>query len=161
MAVLCPDMVETSSYETGGMNKDRWGPYQSLTGHEGPNRCFWCGGEARGKRYCCQKHQWEYYRHFFWPYARDWCLERYGGRCTDCGDPALEAHHIEPLNGEPRHVNIKNRPENLVALCYSCHGKRHAAVPIDGRLEKAPDKIRAKDGFAEAVGRGQLVLLEV
>ena len=35
-------------------------------------------------------------------------------------------HHLDPLGGERRIWNKKNRPENLVALCSSCHGIQHA-----------------------------------
>lgn len=60
--------------------------------------------------------------------------------CADCGvgDARsqgrdgyrnLEVHHIDPLNGEDRNHNVKNRPENLVVLCHDCHVKRHHPEP--------------------------------
>lgn len=60
--------------------------YQVLTGYEGTGRCFWCGGELRGKlkRYC-YGHMILYYRYFEWGSARRWCIERSEGRCANCG----------------------------------------------------------------------------
>mgnify|MGYP001356903944 CR=1 FL=1 len=40
----------------------------------------------------------------------------------------LEAHHIDPLNGDKRHINIKNRPENLICLCNKCHSHINSKV---------------------------------
>ena len=131
------------------MPKDSYGEYQLLTGLEAPGRCFWCGCEVgKRRRYCCEDHSDEYYRHFFWASAAGWCVVRAHHFCADCGGTATLAHHIIPLGGAFRPWNILNRPENLAALCYSCHGRRHAQKPIDGRLEKA-------------LARGQLVLMEV
>ena len=90
--------------------------------------CFWCGGilPPRRRRYYCDAHQDEYYRHFWWISAQPWCMERYNHTCADCGKRAEEAHHIIPLpEGATRTVHPLNRPENLVALCCKCHGKRH------------------------------------
>jgi len=142
------------------MPKDSYGEYQLLTGLEGPRQCFWCGCEVgKRRRYCCEEHQAEYWGHFSWAYAAPRCQQRADNKCADCGGFAGISHHITPLGGETRAFNIKNRPENLAALCHSCHGRRHAAAPIDGRLEKAPPP---PQGTVErAIARGQLVLVEV
>ncbi len=112
--------------------KDCFGTYTVLTGHEGSGGCFWCGGafpDKRRRRFCCEACRLEYDRHFFWPVAAAWCLERASYKCHDCGIAHfLVAHHIKPLNGAPRTYNILNLPENLIALCPTCHGKRHAGM---------------------------------
>jgi len=136
--------------------EDRFGEYYSLTGLEAPRHCFWCGAEVDGRRrYCCEEHHELYLKHFRWPEASEWCLERYDFKCGDCPSDirkmfARRVHHIEPLNGELRLWNIKNRPENLIALCASCHGKRHAKLkePAPARLERE-------------IARGQLVFPEL
>lgn len=113
--------------------RDSFGDYSILTGYEGRGGCFWCGGpfpDKRRRRFCGEKCRQEYDRHFFWPVAAAWCLERAGYKCYDCGVKGLRlvAHHIKPLDGQQRTYNILNRPENLVALCPSCHGKRHSGM---------------------------------
>ena len=121
--------------------KDRWGEYQVCTGFEGSGKCWWCGGDfpdKRQRRYCSEKCSDEYYECFYWQWAVPAAIKRAGNKCEDCGycpqefhypellDPnPLEVHHLEPLQNEPRNFNVKNRPENLIVLCRSCHGKRH------------------------------------
>jgi len=118
-------------------HQDRYGEYYSFTGHEAPHRCFWCGIEVKGqRRYCCEEHQNLYLGHFRWPEASNACQKRQCGICGDCHkkySPStyytlLVVHHIIPLNGSLRLWNILNRPENLIALCPACHGKRHAEL---------------------------------
>jgi hypothetical protein len=110
------------------MPSDRWSEYKILSGHEDPESCFWCGVSVKAhRRYCCEEHRDLYYRHFYWPMASFWCLGRLK-KCADCGGHAHIAHHIEPLNGQYRLWNVRNRPENLVALCSSCHRKRHTSL---------------------------------
>lgn len=112
--------------------RDRFGTYRLLTGHEGPGRCFWCGAGVDGRRrYCCGEHTDLYWRHFIWSWAARWCLDRHGHTCVDCGETAVLAHHVVPLAGSSRVANILNRPENVVALCNSCHGKRHTGPKAD------------------------------
>ena len=113
-----------------------------LSGHEGTGRCHWCAGEfknKRQKRFCCKACMDAYYYEFFWTWA---CIRaiREHPYCADCGVTrresysdtgvyTLEVHHIEPLNGEYRTWNVKNRPENLVVLCHDCHVLRHKLPP--------------------------------
>ena len=48
----------------------------------------------------------------------------------------LEVHHIDPLNGEPRAVNVKNRQENLLPLCHECHwGPKYHGKKLPGPSE--------------------------
>lgn len=138
--------------------------YTVLTSYEGPERrCFWCGGELKGglKRYC-YGHMTEYYNHFNWGYAKDWCIERYEHRCANCGmhqhdipgvgyylKSGMEVHHIIPVNGESRYFSAYNLPWNLIALCHECHLDIHAAM----RIKKPPPDI-----FDLAFARGQAVM---
>ncbi len=104
--------------------RDRYGHYFNFTGHEGSG-CFWCGKEIKkNRRYCCKEHQDEYFKHFFWSDARDWCLERYDNTCQWCGSKeGLEVHHIDPVGKDGYGWHEKNRPENLIPLCIKCHGE--------------------------------------
>jgi len=122
--------------ETG---KDAVGTYHILTGHEGMGLCFWCGVGlvGRQKRYCKHNAHWrEYWRHFSWGFARDWCLERYDNRCANfrhVHSPyspalALEVHHIIPLEGHDRIWTPYNLPWNLIVLDHWCHVELHAAM---------------------------------
>lgn len=146
--------------------RDRYGEYQLLTGYEAPCRCFWCGCEVtKGRRYCCKEHGDQYHETFIWGYAVPACLKRQDYKCGDCGMPkattykeitetdyphTLLVHHIIPLYGSWRHANILNRPENLVALCPACHGKRHAFQNKPVRPQRPPN-------FEVARERGQLM----
>lgn len=111
---------------------DRWGKYSLLTGHEGPGRCFCCGKERKGnRRYCCDTCRDLYYLCFWWLVASWACLYNSGGICADCKEAhPLLVHHIIPLDGSPRAWNVLNRPDNLVALCDSCHQKRHNKIRL-------------------------------
>lgn len=74
-------------------------------------------------------------------YARDaqvvaWVLQRAGGFCEGCTEPApfitasgrpfLEVHHVVPLSAEG-----PDTPENAVALCPNCHRKVHHATQTE------------------------------
>lgn len=110
--------------------RDRFGHYFNFTGYEGTG-CFWCGKEIKkSRRYCCKEHQREYFKHFFWSDARDWCLARYDNTCQGCGTKDdLEVHHIDPVGNDGYGWHEKNRPENLIPLCIRCHGEtRRKAV---------------------------------
>ena len=128
--------------------------YTVLTGYEGTGKCFWCGGELKGKlkRYC-RGHMKEYYRHFEWNNARNWCCERQDGLCANCGvrhDYSLEVHHIVPLNGDVRYFTAYNLPWNLIALCRECHKDIH-------RVMRPPRAIKHFNSWEEAAKRGQML----
>jgi len=138
--------------------------YTVLTGYEGTGRCFWCGGELKGKlkRYC-RGHMEEYYRHFEWGSASRWALKRAGYVCENCGVGGeyilyglsrrynLEVHHIVPLNGRVRSFSAFNLPWNLIVLCHECHLAVHEAMrppkhhPMKG-FDSWDDAIKAGQG---------------
>lgn len=143
--------------------------YTVLTGYEGTGRCFWCGGELKGKlkRYC-RGHMKEYYRYFEWASARDWCIDRQEGICANCGAKAgeiigvekhgwflrrhsLQVHHIVPLDGMKRFFSAFNLPWNLMALCHGCHQEVHAVM-------RGANKPVPSDIFELAVQRGQSIM---
>jgi len=150
--------------------KDRYGFYSTFTGHEAGGHCFWCGAEiSSGDRYCCGEHHELYLERFHWPEALSKCIRESGGNCGDCGcdgktssrsQGILQVHHIQPLNGTERNWNILNQPENLIALCPSCHGKRHAKR--HAKLKPpAPEKSDEPGIYEVAKMRGQLIFEEV
>jgi hypothetical protein len=124
---------------------DRYGPIYLLTELEERGHCFWCGAAVtHGRRYCCDAHREKYHKYFHWPDASAWALERADGHCQHCGETKdLVVHHIEPLDGSLRLWNILNRPDNLIALCHSCHGKEHARLAGTLRLKTSEDKCQA------------------
>jgi hypothetical protein len=129
--------------------RDRFGNYKLLTGLEGSGKCWWCGGrfpDKRYRRYCSKICSDNYWNHFWWPWAVAEALKRANNKCQDCGAGGrgiyLEVHHLEPLNNEVRYMNIKNRPENLIVLCRSCHGKWHTK-PKKTKTELAIEKGQA------------------
>jgi hypothetical protein len=106
-----------------------------LTGHEKKKKCcFWCGKKLTGRqlRYCCTNHRTEYYRHFDWNYAADWCRKRYNYTCDICKShypldkSKFAVHHITPLRGRYRSFSVYNLPWNLQLLCVEDHKKIHA-----------------------------------
>lgn len=140
----CKEEIGGSNPPSSIIFRDRFGRYSLLTGLEAPGHCFWCGAAVKkGRRYCSEGHSDLYYKHFYWPAAARWCLERYQHRCADCSETAKVAHHLVPLNGSFRLWNVLNRPENLVALCYRCHGKRHSG----------PARVRIWRGWSLSNGR--------
>jgi 5-methylcytosine-specific restriction endonuclease McrA len=80
-----------------------------------------------------------YYYEYFWSWAAAKAVRdhRY---CEDCCGTRreFEVHHIEPLNGEYRTWNVKNRHDNLVVLCHDCHVLRHKAPPKPVELSRVP-----------------------
>ena len=68
-------------------------------------------------------------------WVNSWRPSRYNSqvilsKCSMCGDPATEAHHVTPqaaLKGAPNHV--KNARDNLMPLCTKCHDDMHASAP--------------------------------
>lgn len=134
--------------------------YVVLTGWEGTERrCFWCGGELKGKlkRYC-YGHMAIYYQHFEWGAARNWCCKRQEGFCANCGahwGVSLEVHHIVPLMGGVRYFTAYNLPLNLMGLCHICHHEVHDAM--------RPPRVNHNhncmlDPWLEAEARGQTLM---
>lgn len=65
---------------------------------------------------------------------REQVVKRDGNMCKDCGSHTkLLLHHVfgeqrAPIGPEYRDLLSEcNKPENLVLLCHSCHGKRHTS----------------------------------
>ena len=46
--------------------------------------------------------------------------------CAECGATAVDIHHIEfkGMGGDPS----KDRIDNLEALCWKCHDKKHGKI---------------------------------
>jgi len=140
-----------------------WGKtYSVLTGYEGTGRCFWCGKEFDEKskarhRHYCYGHMKEYYKHFEWLSARNWCCSRQDGLCANCDKRygySLEVHHIVPLNGGPRYFTAFNLPWNLIGFCHECHREVHAAM----RPPKLHYKYNSPDSWEEAIKIGQSIM---
>lgn len=56
------------------------------------------------------------------PNNRKLCIDNANGRCMDCNSMSeVSAHHIM-FRSE---VGIDDSPDNLIALCFSCHRKAH------------------------------------
>lgn len=138
--------------------------YNILTGYEPTGRCFWCGGVLKGKlqRYC-YGHMIKYYRHFSWPSAVSWALDRASHGCENCGIKEiavqvdswytrsnLEVHHIVPLNGKSRQFTAFNLPWNLAVLCHDCHQAIHAVMkPVKTKWAKNYDIFE----YARSIGQ--------
>lgn len=58
-----------------------------------------------------------------WERKRAWVFKRSKGKCERCGKVAVQVHHktYERLGYE--------LPEDLMAVCMSCHGKEHSEKP--------------------------------
>jgi len=161
------DLVHWDTYR----EHDSFGYFTVCTGFEGTGRCFWCGNEISGRRRYCghKKGCWsEYQRHFAWSYASHRAVKRANYKCENCGKDAvdipmiggkynersgLEVHHIIPLNGQDRSVNVYNIFWNLVCLCHDCHMELHAIM--------RPPKLDANcvpDGWEEASKVGQSIM---
>lgn len=58
-----------------------------------------------------------------WKRKRAWVFKRSKGKCERCGKAAVQVHHktYERLGYET--------PEDLMAVCMSCHGKEHSENP--------------------------------
>ena len=145
--------------------RDSFGTHAVITGFEGTGGCFWCGTELDGRRRFCGHHSghWTLYaKHFYWTYARSWCLKRYEYRCANCGyqevvppgnhpswyTHGLEAHHIIPLEGAQRASSPFNVPWNLICLCHTCHMGLHA-------LMRELSRPAPQDIFDLALAKGQ------
>ena len=65
-----------------------------------------------------------FYKSADWRRLSAWALAQSGWRCADCGGVATDVHHVVPIQtdeGWQRRLD----PDNVVALCVSCHNQRH------------------------------------
>lgn len=107
--------------------KDRWGVYHILSGHESPDACFWCGKPCRN-RFCSADCKLEYWRHYHWKEAREWCLERADRKCQKCGNrpikhPSLKIISYEAFLTEIRSFDkaiISKEEYNNIAFDFLC-----------------------------------------
>lgn len=100
--------------------------------------CWYCGNNVpkRRRKYCSDKCQVDYFEEniapLWWNFATKRALVNAGHKCQHCGGVMLlEVHHKESLKpGESRHNNLKNKQDNLIVLCRSCHSLQHKKVAI-------------------------------
>lgn len=78
--------------------------------------------------------------------VRQSVLSRAGYKCEDCGESAkLELHHLTYRTQTTRHdpdgvpIYGKETPEDLAALCRSCHYARHC--DINGAFWSDPEEM--------------------
>jgi len=145
--------AELERFDLGTVKINRQ-TYNVLTGYEGPERrCFWCGGELKGKlRRYCRGHMKLYYRYFMWQSASHHALWYAGHRCENCRHTyKLEVHHIVPLNGEKRDFSHYNLPWNLIVFCHQCHQEVHAVMR--GKPPLYIDKWQAAEEIGQSVMR--------
>lgn len=69
-----------------------------------------------------EKHR-EYIESDLWQLRRKNFLNDKNWKCEDCGNKAQEAHHVKYDNFAAE--NAMDEFQDLVALCSSCHKKRH------------------------------------
>jgi 5-methylcytosine-specific restriction endonuclease McrA len=128
---------------------DHWGLIYNMTGHEKVGDCYWCGSQAKKTkqyflRYCCKEHRLLYLTNFKWEFAVQNVFKRIKiddkYSCEKCNKVfskyKIEVHHIVPLKGALRFMNTKNRPENLLGLCDTCHVETHKALNSADRINK-------------------------
>jgi hypothetical protein len=136
--------------------------YTALTGYENTERrCWWCGGELKGKAlHYCRGHMKLYYNNFNWQYAAFEARKRAGDRCENCGASEgtigdrgagtlmtnLRVHHIVPLKGESRFFSAFNLPWNLVVLCHACHLEVHVAMRPPAKTSPTSYEIQIAKG---------------
>jgi 5-methylcytosine-specific restriction endonuclease McrA len=66
----------------------------------------------------------------YWEIVREVVLERYGEKCALCGNPhQLNVHHRDYSHRGMEHEHF----DDLIVLCYACHGKFHDKLPVSGR----------------------------
>lgn len=61
-----------------------------------------------------------YLRTSEWSTTRKLAIERAGGQCERCPNPAREVHHVSYLR-----LGHED-PADLIALCTECHDRQHA-----------------------------------
>jgi 5-methylcytosine-specific restriction protein A len=81
-------------------------------------------GRAEDKRFYCSAR---------WRKFRRWFLSLHP-LCADCGRPAEEIHHVQPLKQRP---DLALAPENALQLCVPCHSKRTRAEAKGGTQPEA------------------------
>lgn len=150
--------------------------YTVLTGYEGTDRCWWCGGEPhkdkRGRpAHFCWGHGRIYDEHFNWNHASFEARKRAGYCCENCGRPEsvlegagqtdLEVHHIVPLNGQDRFYSAYNLPFNLIALCHKCHLLVAAVMRGAAAVRRLEIKQAEGDVFRLAAAAGQGMFAEM
>lgn len=148
--------------------------YTVLTGWEGTDRCWWCGGEPhKNKRgrpsHFCWGHGGLYDDSFNWNLAASGALKRADYRCENCGKAEnhvmrhgmtnLQVHHIVPLNGQGRYYSAYNLPWNLIVFCTTCH-LLIAAVMRGAAAVRRFDEQR-QDVFRLAASAGQGMFAEM
>lgn len=142
--------TDCSSEHQSRVRSEEWqGKDHPLAKSENFRECEWCGSDFRtdgydAGRFCSQECHYKWRReewvgptgsdHPNWDggpvdYGENWrevrreILKRDGNECRICGDSSLvDVHHIVPRREfeEPEEANT---PNNLVALCRSCHMK--------------------------------------
>jgi hypothetical protein len=64
----------------------------------------------------------EYRRHPVFLAAREVAMRRTDGRCSHCGAPATEVHHVPNQNGlKYPPWGTFDVPSNLQPVCHDCH----------------------------------------
>lgn len=62
--------------------------------------------------------------------------ERAEGFCEECGQEAVDAHHIVPIDIGGERLDL----ENGMALCSSCHSEKHPELPKELFFNRFGDK---------------------
>lgn len=83
-------------------------------------KTFW---KKNSNEWTIQTWYYGYLESNMWRRKRDFILKRNNYKCERCGSPAKFVHHItyERIGYE--------KPEDLMAVCKSCHGKEHSENP--------------------------------
>lgn len=84
--------------------------------------CRYCGQEItdRRRRVYCSRVCSLLFATLFWKVRKWWYLGHIGGRCEECGELAVDVHHIFPISKGGR-----SDWSNLRALCVACHSLAH------------------------------------
>ena len=90
-----------------------------------------------------------FYKSSEWEKVRQFVLMRDKYKCTICGRPAQEVHHIEHLSpSNIGDVKISLNPVNLTSLCRDCHFAQHELDKKRGAKKYNTSKnADCRDGF--------------
>lgn len=102
--------------------------------------------QAKGNRQQWQKVYHAYLQSSVWKEKRRQILKRANGVCEKCGARLLnpEVHHITY-----ERVGGNEKPEDLMALCFSCHRKADRQRDVETSNRQADSYYRARlNGFA-------------